>query len=271
MGQWAGHFSRIGLILGMVALAVALATASASAAKPDRLYPVAESYTPGATATMVGYVDHATHGERRALYIESLSLKSPHYPEGVTRIGVGTHEVSQTANRLEDAFRVSAEFVIPEGLEPGVYMVSYDVSEGLVGGLGASKLWIGEERKKPIRRAWTLDEPEILNLAPDALIKVPGGIATATEIRTGTYFTQRAVRVSKPLGTRDLKLEQTPADVPIYSVGLEIAPTELRNEALFQTTGGVAWWLVAALCVLGLPLLAGATLLIRRRQLDHTM
>lgn len=258
MGRPVRHFSRLGLVGIVLSLAVGIAASSAAAARADRLYPVAESYSPGDTATMVGYVDQASHGERRALFIESRSIKSPDYPAGVTRIEVGSLEVSHTANRLQNAYRVSADFVVPPGLEPGVYRVVYDVEGGMIGRLGASKLRVGVEPKKPIRRAWVLDEPEILNLKPDALIRVPEGTATASEIRNGSYFTERAIAISGPLGTRNLRIA-TPEDFPLATVGLELPEVPLVVEAVSirgEESGPNAGWFLALAVVAFLGLTA---------------
>ena len=57
---------------------------------------------------------------------------------------------------------------------------------------------------------------------------------------------------------------------PMVSVELEIEPVEVLTDGIFQSTGGIAWWLIAALCISGLSILCAAALMIHRRKLEST-
>lgn len=183
-------FAPAGLV-GAVLLTALVAGSSPAGAAGGRLAPVQESYEPGDVATMVGY----TGGPALAAlptapvyaYLRSGSEGGDAEPLD-TDVPLGRLVLEETSHRGFLALRVSITFEVPEDLDAGEYVVWFcddPCTRTPVGDLVASPLAIGVEPARPVARAWAFDEPEIANLAPDALIVGPDFQATADDVRGG--------------------------------------------------------------------------------------
>lgn len=172
------------LLLAVVAAsALALATpAAASAPAPgSQLYPVADRYEPGDRATLVGYTSRGRL-EDGPFYA---FLATGTGEDGT--LGLGPLRVTETGREGWRALRASVSFTVPGNLDPGRYTVSYcnDPCTAGLGDLSDGVLAIGVDPDVPVARLWPLDEPEIANVADDALIAGPGYQASASVIRAG--------------------------------------------------------------------------------------
>ena len=154
-----------------------------------RLAPVQEQYDPGEVATLVGYTGGPALGD-----VPAESFYAYLRPAGQgggarllrTDVYVGELAVVETPHRGYLHFRVHIEFEVPPYLAPGEYDLVYcdDPCTGaLLGDLVPSPLSIGVAPARPVVREWALDDPEIVNLAPDALLVGPGFHSTAADLR----------------------------------------------------------------------------------------
>ena len=183
-------FSPTGLVAAVLLTAL-VAGVSPAGAGGGRLSPVQESYEPGDVATMVGY----TGGPALAalptvpVYAYLRPGSEGGDPEPLdTDVPLGRLVLEETSHRGFLALRASITFEVPEDLDAGEYVVWFcddPCTRAPVGDLVASPLAIGVEPARPVARAWAFDEPEIANLAPDALIVGPDFQATADDVRAG--------------------------------------------------------------------------------------
>ena len=172
--------ARVAVLIG--------ATAPASAAG-GRMAPVQDRYEPGQTARIVGYTaappPGAVVGEPFYAYLR---------PEGEPRgaplldsdLYLGELIVEQTPHPGHLQLRVSLAFEVPEDLVPGEYEVFYcddPCSERLLGDLVPSPLSIGVDPARRVIREWPLDEPEIANLPPAALLVGSDFQTTVADLR----------------------------------------------------------------------------------------
>lgn len=147
--------------------------------------PVQERYEPGGRATLVGYTGGPVTDEAFSAYLRPAQaasgarlLRSDLY--------VGELVVDKTAHAGYLAFRVSVTFDVPGDLPAGDYDLVYctDPCTGqILGDLIGGPVSIGVDPARRVVREWALDDPEIANLAPDALLVGPGYQATAAELR----------------------------------------------------------------------------------------
>jgi hypothetical protein len=167
------------LVLG-AALAIVLAAAPAAA---TFLSPVADRHEPGDEATLVGYVMPPPPGwEEAGPYTAFLRTVGPLS----TQVQIGPLDVDDVTTPAGPALRVSLVFRVPPDAPAGVYEVTY-CDAACTGGLGdlvgSHPLYVGVEPAAPIVREWARNEPEIANLAADAVVAGPGFRATAAELR----------------------------------------------------------------------------------------
>jgi hypothetical protein len=152
--------------------------ASPAQAGGGRLTPVQERYNAGETATMVGYTAGPAPDEPFYAYLRS--------PEDGSQVYVGELAVAETAHGGYLRFRVSVTFDVPRTLAPGDYDLTYcsDPCSGrFLGDLVDSPVSIAVDPARRVVREWAPDDPEIANLAPDAVIVGPGFQTTAAELR----------------------------------------------------------------------------------------
>lgn len=162
-----------------------------AAAGGGRLAPVRESYEPGDSATMVGYTGGPTLPEIPAgpfyAYLRPVA-RAGELRVLDTDVALGRLVLEETRHTGFLNLRVSITFVVPADLDAGEYVVWHcdDPCTGTqIGDLIPSPLSIGADPVRPVSRAWAFDEPEIANLAPDALIVGPDFEATAADVRAG--------------------------------------------------------------------------------------
>ena len=177
--------AALALLFGLAGLLGLLAGATGVGhAGGGRLAPVGERYEPGDRATLVGYTAGPADGPFYA-YLRPAGtvprarlLDSDWY--------VGQIVVDETAHGGYLRLRVSLAFDVPTELEPGHYEVVYcdDPCTGApLGDLVPSPLSIGVDPARPVVREWALDDPEIPNLGPGALLVGPGFSTTAAQLR----------------------------------------------------------------------------------------
>lgn len=83
------------------------------------------------------------------------------------------------------ALRVSISFPVPHHLAAGLYTVTYcnDPCTTGLGDLIGGSVAVGVDPPREVQREWFLDEPEIANLADDAILTGPGYGVTAADVR----------------------------------------------------------------------------------------
>jgi hypothetical protein len=236
----------VALLVGLV-----LGGTSPALAGGGRLAPVQERYQPGEVAVLVGYT-----GDPVLTTLPEESFFAYLRPAGAgggarllrSDVYLGELSVEETAHRGYLRFRVSLTFTVPAYLEPGDYDVVYcdDPCTGaLLGDLVDSPVSVGVDPIRRVVREWALDDPEVANLAPDAVLVGPGFSATAAEIRAGRPVT-------------------TPAGTPDTTVAPVAAPAEPAPPSVTAPTDeGMAWPLPTALV---LAAAAGTGLVLSRRQ-----
>lgn len=177
------------LLVGLVGVLTAgIGTARAGGA---RLAPVAERYEPGEVATVVGYTGGPVMPvvPRGPFYAYLRPLEEGWEP-GVldADVALGPLVLEETGRGGYLALRVSITFEVPEDLGAGEHLLWYcddPCTRAQIGDLIPSPLSIGVDPVRPVTREWAFDDPEVANLAPDALIAGPGPTVTAAEVRAG--------------------------------------------------------------------------------------
>lgn len=156
--------------------------AAAARATGGLLTPVKESYQPGDVATLVGYTGGPT-----VLSVPTRPFYAYLHPAaGAPDVALGRLAVRETGHRGFLALRASITFDVPADLQAGVYVVRYcdDPCTGVtIGDLGPSPLSIGVAPARPVVRTWAFDDPEVANLAPEAVIAGADFQATAADVR----------------------------------------------------------------------------------------
>ena len=169
-------------VAAALALAIGLLGHSTGGAQAGggRLAPVRDRYDPGEVATLVGYTSGPAPEQPFYAY-----LRAAGGPAGGWY--VGELAVQETGRGGWLGLRVTVRFEVPAEAEPGLYEVSYcdDPCTGaLLGDVVDSPVSVGVGPVRPVIREWPLDEPEIANLAGDALLVGPGYARTAADVRS---------------------------------------------------------------------------------------
>ena len=183
----------------------------------SRLSPVRDRYEAGEVATLVGYTGgpmldaHREPGPYRAfLQDETASV----------RIEVGTLDLDDRGQRGWESLRVAVRFRIPPALPPGPYTVEYCVAPcerpAQLGDVIGGYLFVGIDPPYRPTREWPADEPEIANLADDALLSGPGAQTTAGEMRASAP----APAPAAPVGVRWESFALIASTVTLVGVGL---------------------------------------------------
>lgn len=169
---------RILAVMVLTLLLAALPGTEPAMAGGTWLDPVQDRYEPGETATLVGYPGGSgSNGPYKAYLYRQSSVDVPFHPRAIP-LYVGDLEVSGP--------RVAITFVLPEYLDPGVYWITYCSEEScqdLIGDLIGAWFHVGVDPEYPVSREWPASEPEVQNLADDALLVGPGSERTAAEVR----------------------------------------------------------------------------------------
>jgi hypothetical protein len=170
----------------------ALIGAAPTGAGGSYLSPVRDRYERGEVATLVGYTSGGQLG-----WVQDGPFFAYLVAGDVTlwadrrlpteHVALGPLSVEARGRTL----RVSISFVVPERLAAGLYTVTYcnDPCTTGLGDLIGGSLAVGIDPPTGVQRAWSLDDPEIADLADDAILSGPGGRATAAEVRAGPAAT----------------------------------------------------------------------------------
>ena len=154
----------------------------------SRLSPVRDRYELGQVATLVGYTSGGQLGWLQDgpfygyLVADETTLWSDHRLP-VDHVALGPLSVQPRGRAL----RVSISFPVPNDVSPGLYNVTYcnDPCTTGLGDLIGGFLAVGVDAPRQVQREWFLDEPEIANLAADAILTGPGYRVTAGDVRAG--------------------------------------------------------------------------------------
>jgi hypothetical protein len=221
--------TRRAVASGVVLLGL-LAGAVPARAGGSWLYPVADRYEPGDVATLVGYAGPGQQGWLEDgpfyAYLEpAAGDRPPSAQDGGQPLGPLT--VEPTGRAGWEALRITLSFRLPIDLAAGSYQVMYcndPCAKGL-GDLVGAMVDVGVDPSGPVIREWSLDEPEIANLAPDAVVSGPGYRATAHDIRSGDI-----TRFVDPPPASDLPAPAPAASAPPASAPPASAPPTLAAE-----------------------------------------
>jgi hypothetical protein len=196
------RFSQAGALCALALVAV-VGGADPAAAGGSWLRPVRDRYEPGETATLVGYVgpggtlgwvgDGPFFGYLRRLedplQVPNQLQMAPFTPEA-TDLPLGQLLLSDTGRSDYAAYRASLRFRLPTNLPSGRYGVIYcnaTCTKGLSDLIGGV-IFVGIDPDAPISRTWPMDEPEISNLARDAVLNGPGMQIKAEDVRASSAF-----------------------------------------------------------------------------------
>ncbi len=146
------------------------------------------SYEPGDHVHAVGYVG-ATVAPDDGPYIARLNLipigPATRQPDPIW-LELGPVRTERTVLRGYLSTRVSLEFDLPKGLEPGHYEVIVQDPDGRwLGDLIGISLAVGIQPASPLYVEWPLDEPRIAELPDDAVIAGPGFEVVVADLRRG--------------------------------------------------------------------------------------
>lgn len=166
----------------------ALTAVTPATAGGSHLSPVRDRYELGEVATLVGYTSGGQLGWLQDgpfyayLVAGDVTLWSDHRLP-VDNVALGPLSV-QTRGRT---LRVSISFLVPDHLAAGLYNVTYcnDPCTTGLGDLIGGSLAVGVDPPTEVQRAWPLDDPEIANLADDAILTGPGDGVSAADVRAG--------------------------------------------------------------------------------------
>lgn len=161
--------------------AVAPATAGGS-----WLSPVRDRYEPGEVATLVGYTSGGQLGWVQDgpffayLVVGDITLWAEHRLP-TDHVALGPLSIQSRGRAL----RVSISFPVPHHLAAGLYTVTYcnDPCTTGLGDLIGGSVAVGVDPPREVQRGWYLDDPEIANLADDAVLTGPGYDVTAADVR----------------------------------------------------------------------------------------
>jgi hypothetical protein len=169
----------------LVVLATLAGLSGPAGAGGGHLAPVQERYEPGQEATLVGYTGGPVPDEPFYAYLRAADDGTVPALDDAGRY-VGELVVRETAHRGYLRYRVSVTFTVPAALAAGDYEITYcdDPCTGLfLGDLVPSPVSIGVAPARPVVRMWAPDDPEIANVAPDAVLVGPGFQTTAGALR----------------------------------------------------------------------------------------
>jgi hypothetical protein len=198
--------------------AVAPATAGGS-----WLSPVRDRYEPGEVATLVGYTSGGQLGWVQDgpffayLVAGDLTLWAEHRLP-TDHVALGPLSIQARGRTL----RVSISFPVPGHLVAGLYTVTYcnDPCTTGLGDLIGGSVALGVDPPRKVQRAWDLDDPEIANLADDAVLAGPGDSVTAADVRAG-----RAVApAQRPSAGQPLGPDERPAPPPVAELQADVPP-----------------------------------------------
>jgi hypothetical protein len=204
---------RIALVAAMSVVHAITAVAPASAGG-SHLMPVRDRYEVGETATLVGYTSGGQLGWLpdgpfyAYLVAGDATLWSDHRLP-IDNVALGPLSVEAKGRTL----RASISFPVPDHLVPGLYTVTY-CSDPCTTGLGdliGGLLAVGVDPPRQLQREWPLDDPEIANLAADAILSGPNYRVTAGDVQAGRFVRPPS---PGPVSGQTLALDERPAPPP---------------------------------------------------------
>jgi hypothetical protein len=199
----------------------ALAAVAPAAAGGSHMSPVRDRYEPGDVATLVGYTSGGQLGWIQDgpfyayLVAGDVTLWSDRRLP-LDHVGLGPLTVQARGRAL----RVSITFPVPDHFAPGLYTVTYcnDPCTSGLGDLIGGSVAVSVDPPRTIQREWPVDEPEIANLAADAILTGPGDRVTAADVRAGRAVEPPARKpgVGQPIAPERPTPPQVdrPAEVP---------------------------------------------------------
>jgi hypothetical protein len=148
--------------------------------------PVKDRYEPGEEVTLIGYTGSGW-ADDGPFFGYLVAPTEPGEPTPGSRLPLGEIRVEATGRIGYLALRASITFTLPDDLVPGLYLFEHcnrDCTKQL-GDLVGGAVHVGVDPEYPTQREWPLDDPEVANLDPDALLVGPGFGVTAGEVQRG--------------------------------------------------------------------------------------
>ncbi|NNC81886.1 MAG: hypothetical protein HKN94_17220 [Acidimicrobiales bacterium] len=211
----------------LVVVVVLLGFASPAIAGGSWFDPVKDRYEPGEQATLVGYTGGGAYGWIEDGPYFGFLMESADEGGAVAdgiRLPLGEIVLEETGRGGYLRLRASISFQIPSDLEPALYQFDYcnaDCSARL-GDLIGGAVWVGVDPEYPISREWPLDDPEVANLAADALIAGPGFQVEAGEVQSGAVGINAG---GMPTAARATVAAPTTSSVPSSVAEVSSTPT----------------------------------------------
>jgi len=195
------------LVTALFAVLLQVTVAPGASAGGSWLAPVQDRYEPGDVATLVGYSGSGAYG-------------TVAHPRAIP-LYVGDLDIST----VDFAHRSAISFDLPARLQPGVYWLEYCNAgcEKKLGDLIGGFVYVGVDPSHPPAREWPESEPQVANLAADALVAGPGYELTAAQFRA------RSTQPSPSNLTHQ------------YLECVVAAGVDLRNAQVLVTERGIPW------------------------------
>ncbi len=222
----------------MAALAALLTIHALGAAAPamaggSYLYPVRDRYEVGDVVTLVGYTSGGQLGQAHDGPFLAYLVTEENPLWATRKLPAGSVPLGPlNAEQWGPALRVSLSFPLPRHLAPAMYTVTYcnDPCTTGLGDLIGGTVAVGVDAPYAAQRNWFLDDPEVANLADDAVIIGPGRAYTAGDLRAG--------RVVTPPGWG-----LGPGPRPRAETGSEVAPNAgvAAGPSAAEPSGGGRW------------------------------
>ncbi|MGH9279529.1 MAG: hypothetical protein ACRD12_15685, partial [Acidimicrobiales bacterium] len=176
---------RMAVLAALLGIHV-LGAAAPALAGGTHLYPVRERYEVGEVATLVGYTSGGALGwvQDGPFLAYLIAGDTPAWADRrlpPDSIPLGPLNLEARGRSV----RVSLSFRVPDLSAAGVYTITYcnDPCTTGLGDLIGGSVAIGVDPPRAVLREWHPDDPEIANLAADAVITGPGGPYTAADLR----------------------------------------------------------------------------------------
>jgi hypothetical protein len=269
----------VGLVIG---LAVAGVGWPAGAGGGSWFMPVKDRYEPGEEVTLIGYTGSGS-ADDGPFFGHLVAPVEPGEPIPSLRLPLGEIRLEATGRIGYLALRASITFTLPDDLAPGLYLFEHcnrDCTQQL-GDLVGGTVHVGVDPEYPTQREWPLDEPEVANLDPDALLVGPGFGVTAGEVQRGEIdIGLSGLPLTAELGTTSRPpppaTDPSPTQPPVEEDLRPTVPVRQPDRPTTSPAGGEtqsrAWSQIAVAAGVTAVAAGGAThgLLRRRRNSNST-
>ena len=271
--------SAVRRMAAIVVVLVALATATAvpAGAGGTHMSPVKDRYEPGEVATLVGYTSGGQLGWVQDGPFYAYLVAGEAYLWSDHRLPAGSVPLGPLSlEKKGRTLRVSLSFPVPHDLAPGLYTVTYcnDPCTTGLGDLLGGSLAVSVDPPWTVQREWPLDDPEIANLADDAVLTGPGDAVTAGDVRAGRLAPppgRRGPGSAPPLGPSERPAppwaEPRLPVAPATSAAVPAPADEVAAPARPVDSGDPQW--AVALVLLVVSVVAGGAWLRRGRGLTR--